>query len=141
MAPHTARTALREHWPEYLIEAWALGMFMISASVATLLFEYPHSPWHQAIADAAIRRSCVGLLMGATAVALIYSPWGQRSGAHMNPAVTLAFLSLGRITRWDACFYGVAQACGGLLGVILVWCLFGTAFARPRHQYRRHQHA
>ena len=23
--------ALRDHWPEYLIEAWALGMFMISA--------------------------------------------------------------------------------------------------------------
>ena len=23
--------ALRNHWPEYLIEAWGLGMFMISA--------------------------------------------------------------------------------------------------------------
>jgi hypothetical protein len=26
--------ALRHHWPEYLIEAWGLGMFMVSAGVA-----------------------------------------------------------------------------------------------------------
>jgi len=135
MTPRSAPAALRAHWPEYLIEAWALGMFMISASLATLLFEYPHSAWHEAIADAGVRRACVGLLMGATAVALIYSPWGQRSGAHMNPAVTLAFLSLGRIARWDACFYCVAQAIGGLLGVVLVWSVFGAAFARPPVQF------
>jgi aquaporin Z len=30
--------------------------------------------------------------MGPTAVAIIYSSWGRRSGAHMNPAVTLTFL-------------------------------------------------
>ena len=39
----------------------------------------------------------MGLAMGATAIALIYSPWGKRSGAHMNPAMTLTFLRLGKI--------------------------------------------
>jgi hypothetical protein len=29
----TAREALRSHWPEYLIEGWALGTFMISAGI------------------------------------------------------------------------------------------------------------
>jgi aquaporin Z len=29
--------------------------------------------------------------MGLTAVGLIYSPWGQRSGGHLNPSVTLTF--------------------------------------------------
>jgi len=31
-------SALRGHWPEYLIEGWALGMFMISAGLVTTLF-------------------------------------------------------------------------------------------------------
>ena len=29
----TFSSALRQHWPEYLMEAWALGMFMISAAL------------------------------------------------------------------------------------------------------------
>ena len=36
--------ALREHWPEYLIEAWALGTFMISAGAFSTLLGYPGSP-------------------------------------------------------------------------------------------------
>ena len=36
----------------------------------------------------------MGLAMGSTAALIIYSPWGQRSGAHMNPAVTLTFFRL-----------------------------------------------
>ena len=36
----TARNAIQEHWPEYLMEAWGLGMFMVSAGlIATLLEE------------------------------------------------------------------------------------------------------
>ena len=44
----------------------------------------------------------MGIAMGLTAVALIYSPLGARSGAHMNPAVTLTFLRLGKIAPVDA---------------------------------------
>ena len=36
--------ALSRHWPEYLMEAAGLGIFMISASVFTVIFEYPGSP-------------------------------------------------------------------------------------------------
>src|SRR6266496_5613366 len=97
--------ALQEHWPEYLIEAWALGTFMISAAMFTALLEYPASPVHQAIPNAFLRRSLIGLAMGFTAIALIYSPWGQRSGAHMNPATTLTFLHLRKIAPWDGFFY------------------------------------
>jgi aquaporin Z len=73
----------------------------------------------------------IGLAMGITAVLLIYSPWGKRSGAHMNPAVTLAFFSLGRIEGWNALYYVAAQFIGGFLGVLLVWSLYGDAFAAP----------
>lgn len=79
----------RKHLPEYLMEAVLLGLFMISAGVFTMLFEYTHSPVHQAIASADMRRFLVGVAMGATAIALIYSPWDKQSDAHMNPAVML----------------------------------------------------
>jgi aquaporin Z len=128
-------SALRQHWPEYLIEAWALGMFMISAALCTALLEHPGSPVHQAIPNAFVRRALIGLAMGLTAVALIYSPWGQRSGAHMNPAVTLTFLRLGKIMPWDAAFYIKAQFLGGVGGVLLAKILLGTVIAHPAVNY------
>lgn len=128
-------TLLREHFPEYLIEAWALGMFMVSAGVVTIALEHPSSPLRQAIADAGLRRALIGLAMGLTAVALIYSPWGKRSGAHMNPAVTLSFLRLGKIARGDAGFYILAQFAGGLAGVAMVDALLHGVFAAPPVNY------
>ncbi len=63
--------------------------------------------------------------MGLTAIGIFYSPWGQRSGAHMNPAVTLTFLSLGKIAPWDAVFYVVSQFLGGIAGVFAANLLIG----------------
>ncbi|MEP7242618.1 MAG: aquaporin [Gammaproteobacteria bacterium] len=134
LSPRAMET-LRHHWPEYLIEGWALGMFMVSAGVVTTLFEYPGSPVHLAIADPALRRLLIGIAMGLTAMALIYSPWGQRSGAHMNPAVTLTFLRLGKIHRWDALFFVLAQFAGGLLGVLLVAHVLGAPFTAAPVSY------
>jgi len=127
----TAGAALRGHWPEYLIECWALGMFMVSAGFATLLLESHALPLHDAIPNADLRRLLIGIAMGLTAIGLIYSPWGQRSGAHMNPSVTLAFLLLGRVAAWDALFYTLAQFVGGSAGVLLVYALAGAPFAAP----------
>jgi len=126
---------LKRHWPEYLIEAWALGLFMVSATGFTILLEHPASPARQAIPSDLARRVLMGLAMGATAVAIIYSPWGRRSGAHMNPSVTLAFLRLGKIAPVDALFYVLAQFGGGLLGVLLVAALAGMAIAHPAVNY------
>ena len=107
------------------MEAWGLGCFMLSACLFTALFEYPGSSVRQAMPDPFSRRALTGLAMGLTAVALIYSPWGKRSGAHLNPSVTLTFLSLGKIGGWDAFFYVVAQFAGSLVGVLLSGQLLG----------------
>ncbi|MCU7917205.1 MAG: aquaporin [Candidatus Thiodiazotropha sp. (ex Epidulcina cf. delphinae)] len=122
---------LRQHWSEYLMEAWGLGMFMISAGLVVALLEYPGSPLHPLLPDADLRRALTGLAMGLTAVGIIYSPWGQQSGAQINPAVTLAFLRLGKIAPLDALFYILAQFAGGTLGVLLVLLLLGEAFSLP----------
>jgi aquaporin Z len=124
----TAREALASHWPEYLIEGWALGTFMISAGVVATLLGSPSSPISVAIADPMLRNVAGGIAMGITAIALIHSPWGKRSGAHMNPAVTLTFLRLRKIHGWDAVFFIIAQTIGGAAGVLIVAAVFGSAF-------------
>jgi hypothetical protein len=72
----TAFGTFRLHWPEYLMEASLLGAFMASASVFCVLLEYPHSPVRLAIAGPAVRRFLMGISMGFTAIAIIYSPGG-----------------------------------------------------------------
>lgn len=126
--------ALRQHWPEYLIEAACLGLFMISAGAFTALLEHPDSPVRQAIANDFLRLTLNGLAMGLTAIGIIYSPWGARSGAHMNPAVTWTFFRLGKVKPWDALFYPVFQTLGGVAGVLLVKLGLGNIFtAAPVH--------
>src|ERR1700740_2117599 len=109
--------SLRKHWPEYLIEAGCLGAFMVSACTFAALLGHPQSPAHAWMLEGQSTRMLMGLAMGLTAIAIIYSPWGKRSGAHMNPAVTFTFWRLGKVETWDAFFYMLFQFIGGISGV------------------------
>ena len=53
----------------------------------------------------------------------------------MNPAVTLAFLRLGKVKPWDAFFYIVAQFIGGVGGVLVAAFFIGQALAHPSVNY------
>ena len=128
-------SALIRHWPEYLMEAAGLGLFMISACVFTVLVEHPQSPVRSGLADPFVRRSLIGLAMGLTAIGLIYSPWGKRSGAHLNPTITLTFLRLGRVEAWDAAFYVIAQFAGALAGVLVAAAVLRSALAHAAVNY------
>ncbi len=123
------------HWPEYLMEATGLGLFMVSACVFTALLFHPASPAVRAVPDAFARRALTGIAMGLTAIGIIYSPWGKRSGAHLNPSVTLAFFRLGKVRAPDALCYILAQFAGGLTGVMLSATLLGGAIAVPDVNY------
>jgi len=127
--------ALKNHFPEYLMEAAGLGLFMISAASFGTLLEHPDSPIHQALPNSDFRRLLMGLAMGLTAIGLIYSPWGRQSGAHLNPAVTLTFLRLGKITPADAGFYVLAQFLGGLVGIFLIGSVLGPLLAHMNVSY------
>ncbi len=109
------------------MEAFGLGAFMFVACAATALLEHPASVLHQSIESALVRRTIMGAAMGLTALVLITSPWGQRSGAHLNPSVTLTFWALGKVNGVDAIFYVFAQFAGGLAGTALA----GFAIGRP----------
>lgn len=129
------RRALWAHWPEYLAEALGLGLFMLSACLFGSLIFHPASALVRAVPDAIIRRLLMGLAMGATAAALIYSPLGRRSGAHLNPATTLTFWRLGKVAGPDAAWYALAQTLGGLAGICVSATLLGRTLADPSVNY------
>jgi aquaporin Z len=117
------------HLPEYAIEGALLGLFMLSACTFAVLLEHPDSPVHRVLGDPLLRRALMGLAMGTTAIAIIYSPWGGRSGAHINPATTLTFWRLGRIRGGDVAGYLGGQLVGAVLGVALASVLLGARVA------------
>lgn len=131
----SAVEAIRAHWPEYLMEGSLLGLFMISACSITLVLEHPASAVRQAVASPAVRRAMTGVAMGMTAIALIHSPWGKRSGAHFNPATTFTFFRIGKVAPWDALFYGLAQFAGGTLGVLASAELLGKGLMQDAVHY------
>jgi aquaporin Z len=130
-----AISAATSHWPEYLIEAACVGLFMVSACSFTVLLQHPGSILRQMIPNVFLRRLLTGVAMGLTAIALIYSPWGKQSGAHLNPSITLTFFRLGKVDSWDAWFYVVAQFVGGTMGVLLSALVWGEAIAQQNVRY------
>src|SRR5258705_7545290 len=131
MSSDSPSARLAGHLPEYLMEALGLGLFMVSAGLISTALEAPASWLRASIADGGARRALAGLAMGLTAIGLIYSPWGRRSGAHLNPAVTLAFLRLNKMRSLDALAYIFAQFTGGLAGVFVARLLLGPGFTSP----------
>src|SRR5262245_59083336 len=74
------------------------------------------------------------LATGAALVALILT-FGPVSGAHFNPAVTLADATQGGLTWRDVPVYIAAQVVGGFAGVALAHLMFGEPiFFASRHE-------
>ena len=132
---HPAVAALRQHWPEYLMEGAELGTFMISACLFGAILQLPGSPVVKGIPDPTLRRVLMGIAMAVTALAIIHSPFGKQSGAHLNPSVTLTFLRLGKVQSWDALFYMAAQFAGGIAGVLFIGFFIGNQLAHPAVNY------
>ena len=131
----TLLRTLEQNWPLYVFEASELALFMLSACTFTLLLFDPSYPALHLFPSAVVRRILMGIAMGITAILIIHSPMGKRSGAHFNPAITLTYFRLRKIARWDAVFYVVFQFVGGVLGVAVAVICFGSALAKPTVEY------
>lgn len=127
--------SLQKNWKIYSMEALCLGLFMVSASFFGTILEYPGWPVRSLLPNDLTRLVLMGLAMGLTATAIIYSPMGNLSGAQMNPAVTLTFYGLKKIKINDAIFYALFQCMGGTLAVMLMKLLLGSAFADVHVNY------
>jgi aquaporin Z len=127
--------SLQKNWQTYLIEAGALGTFMISASFFSDLWLNQSLPFSGLISYPILKRFMIGLAIGSTAVLIIYSKWGKKSGAHLNPAATLTHLQLHRIHPYDAFWYILAQFTGGALGIFIFSCLDYNFMSSPDIQF------
>lgn len=119
----------------YSCEAAELAIFMISACVFTVLLFHRESAAFRLLPSAAARRALMGIAMGVTAILIIRSPMGKRSGAHFNPAITLTYLRLGKIAFADAFFYVIFQFLGGIVGVGISALVLGQRLADPSVNY------
>ncbi len=101
----------------FLMVAWGLSavVFMMSAS----------SPMQSLLSPYRLRLLLTGVLFAAGGTGVVYSPLGQRSGGHINPAVSLTFWILGKISGRDFALYSTAQFLGGVAGAGLVKILWG----------------
>jgi aquaporin Z len=124
----------RKHWRLYLYEGVELALFMVSACLFTVVL-FGEAGVVGAIPSAEVRRLLMGVTMGGTAVGIIHSPIGKKSGAHFNPAITLTYLWLGKITPSDALGYVVGQFVGGIAGVGVASLLLGSRLALPAVNY------
>jgi aquaporin Z len=107
------------------MEATELGALMFGICLfATSLYGSSSPLAALALPDLA-RPFLMGAAVAFSTFLIIRSPFGRRTGAHFNPAITLAYFFLGRIHRWDALFYVAFQFTGSLLGVFFAHQLLG----------------
>ncbi len=133
--PQRAESEHMLKWTLYVFEGTELALFMISACVFSVMLFHPFYLLVDLIPSIIWRRSLMGAAMGVTAVLIIRSPMGKRSGAHFNPAITLTYLRVGKIALRDAVFYVVFQFLGGIAGVAISALLLGRSLADPPVDY------
>jgi aquaporin Z len=122
-------TATGAGWRDYALEGGLLAVFMVSACAFTILVEHPRGLMAGVVSEPLARRAVIGLGMAVTAAVLIYSRPGQRTGAHMNPAVTLALSRLRHMPARHVLGYLAGQFAGGIAGMAVATLLFGASLA------------
>jgi aquaporin Z len=117
------------------MESTELGALMLCTCIWGTLTYGDESPLSSLGLSAVSNSILMGTAVGVTTYIIIRSPFGRRSGAHMNPLVTLTFLWLRRIHRWDAAWYTVAHFIGAIAGVLAARQILGMRLSAPSVQY------
>jgi aquaporin Z len=97
-------------------EALGTALLVLAIVLAVGLSVAEGSPLADALPGPGARFLAVGVLVAPFVALLATSPLGRASGAHLNPAVTLAFWIGGRLSTRDLTGYIAAQLVGGLAG-------------------------
>ena len=112
-----------------------LNAALVAEAVGTFLFFFVGAGAVVLTADASISPGLVGVALAhGLALAVLVSAFGAISGAHFNPAVTLAE-ALGGVLAWrDVPGYVLAQIAGAFAGVAVAHLMFGApVFFASRH--------
>lgn len=104
-----------------LLNAVGLSIVIFDFGARSPMLEWaPSAPW---------RRLITGFLFGTVGASIAISPVGKVSGAHINPAVTVAFWARGKMRLSDSALYIAAQLAGGLAGAtpLILWGAMGRS--------------
>jgi aquaporin Z len=128
------------HWPEWGSEFAGTAILLLGGLSGLFLDFAPGSGVATALPGESLRLLITGLILGATGLLVTVSPLGRRSGAHLNPAVSLAFWRRGHMHPHDLIGYVAAQTAGAITGTLVArWCWGARAAAldlgatRPSH--------
>ncbi len=127
--------AVSTHWKEYLMEATEIGVLILSTCIYGTLIYADKSPIESFGLAPALKSMLMGTAVAMTTFMIIRSPFGRRSGAHLNPSVTLTFFWLGRVHRWDAAWYIAAHFMGATAGVFAARQILDVRLSAPPVQY------
>jgi aquaporin Z len=116
-------------WPLWCSELVGTALLVALGCSFVILNFGAGSPIVALLPGAGPRRALTGFLFGSVGALIAVSPVGKVSGAHINPAVTLAFWLLRRMKTRVALGYVAAQLAGGILGatVLRVWGTMGAS--------------
>jgi MIP family channel proteins len=70
----------------------------------------------------------IGLVHAFALAAIVYTI-GYRSGAQVNPAVTIGLLAAGKLKPTEAGLYIISQIIGAVIAAVVVYAIFGSSMA------------
>lgn len=114
------------HWTEWGCELVGTAFQLFIGFSVVAVMEAPGAPGPALIGSSGARLVLIGAAFGVLAAIVATSPVGRRSGAHLNPVVTLGFFARGHTHGHDLMGYAVAQAAGALAAA----AAFETAWGR-----------
>jgi aquaporin Z len=114
------------HWRIWGAEAAGTALLVLGALSAVALVLGDGSPVRESLSSESVRLLITGLLVGGCVSLIVISPLGRLSGAHLNPAVTIAFRIVGRVSGHDVVGYLLAQLAGALAGAVVFRLLWGS---------------
>ena len=127
-APRAGRTAHRG-WARAADEFALTTVLLFGVVTMVRWLRDPSSAIY--IADIDIALVVIGILSGTIVTALMFSRPGKRSGAHMNPAVTVALWLMAALPGRSVPLYVAAQLVGSAAGTGIGRLVWGPAVALP----------
>ena len=113
------------HWAPWGCEFLGTAFLLAGGLSAVYLDFGPTSPVAAHLTSHGARLLLTGLLFAGTGSLVALSPLGRRSGAHLNPAVTVAFWTQRKVHPHDLTGYVIAQILGALASVALLHLAWG----------------
>jgi aquaporin Z len=114
------------HGAEWGCEFLGTALLLLGGLSAVVFDFGAGSPVGHAIPSHSVRLLMTGALFASCGALVTISPLGRRSGAHLNPAVTLAFWRLHHLGWSDLSGYIAAQVAGAICGAYGVQLLWGS---------------